>query len=83
MLTATTLVILMTPGGLTLFYGGLTSYKNVLNTIGMSYVAFFGSTIMWVLISYSLAFSGKNLVFGNFDWSLLLGKGAGVFDVKG
>ena len=33
MLVATTLVILMTPAGLALFYGGLLRSKNVLNTI--------------------------------------------------
>jgi Amt family ammonium transporter len=36
MLVATAFVMLMTPAGLALFYGGLTRSKNVLNTIGMS-----------------------------------------------
>lgn len=39
MLIATALVMLMTPAGLALFYGGLTQNKHVLNTIGMSYMA--------------------------------------------
>lgn len=39
-LMATALVMLMTPAGLALFYGGLTQNKHVLNTIGMSYMAF-------------------------------------------
>ena len=40
LLIATALVMLMTPAGLALFYGGLTQNKHVLNTIGMSYMAF-------------------------------------------
>jgi len=37
MLVATAFVMLMTPAGLALFYGGLTRSKNVLNTIGMGF----------------------------------------------
>ncbi|NPA81421.1 MAG: ammonium transporter, partial [Epsilonproteobacteria bacterium] len=40
MLVATAFVMLMTPAGLALFYGGLTRSKNVLNTMGMSLIAF-------------------------------------------
>lgn len=36
MLIATALVMLMTPAGLALFYGGLIQNKHVLNTIGMA-----------------------------------------------
>lgn len=50
----------MAPGGLTLFYGGLTQRKNVLNTIGMSYVAFLITLLTWYIIGYSLAFKGNN-----------------------
>lgn len=46
MLIATALVMLMTPAGLALFYGGLTQNKHVLNTIGMSYMAFCTGTIV-------------------------------------
>ena len=60
MLAATALVILMTPAGLTLFYGGLIDHKNVLNTIWISYVAFFLATVFWYLIGYSLVFEGDN-----------------------
>jgi Amt family ammonium transporter len=34
MLVATAFVMLMTPAGLALFYGGMTRSKNVLNTMG-------------------------------------------------
>jgi Amt family ammonium transporter len=81
MLVATGLVMLMTPAGLALFYGGLTRSKNMLNTIGMSYGSFCVATILWVIIGYSLAFSGSGPVLGNFD-SLFL-KNIGISDVSG
>ncbi|PIB35583.1 ammonia channel protein [Reichenbachiella sp. 5M10] len=71
MLIATALVVLMTPAGLTLFYGGLTRRKSVLNTIGMSYTAFCTATIVWVVIGYSLAFSDGNGFIGGFDYFML------------
>lgn len=39
MLMATALVMLMTPAGLALFYGGLSNKRNVIDTVGMSYVS--------------------------------------------
>ena len=66
-LIATALVMLMTPAGLALFYGGLTQNKHVLNTIGMSYMAFCTGTIVWVIIGYSLAFSEGNAFIGGLD----------------
>lgn len=71
MLIATALVVLMTPAGLTLFYGGLTRRKSVLNTIGMSYVAYCTATVVWVIIGYSFAFGSGNGVIGGFDYALL------------
>jgi len=56
MLVATAFVMLMTPAGLALFYGGLTRSKNVLNTIGMSLGAYAVGTLVWVLVGYSIAF---------------------------
>ncbi|MFA5233953.1 MAG: ammonium transporter [Sulfurimonas sp.] len=71
MLVATALVMLMTPAGLALFYGGLTRSKNVLNTMGMSLGAYAIGTLVWVLFGYSIAFgegdiigSGKILLSG-------------------
>jgi len=63
MLVATAFVMLMTPAGLALFYGGLTRSKNVLNTIGMSLGAYAVGTLVWVLIGYSIAF-GEGDFFG-------------------
>ncbi len=77
MIVATAFVMLMTPAGLALFYGGMTRSKNVLNTIGMSLIAFAVGTLVWVVAGYSIAFgegdfigTGKILLDGITDKSL-------------
>lgn len=62
MLVATALVMLMTPAGLALFYGGLTRSKNVLNTMGMSLGAYAVGSLVWVVIGYSIAFGDGDIV---------------------
>jgi len=62
MIVATAFVMLMTPAGLALFYGGLTRRKNVLNTIGMSLIAFAVGTLVWVVAGYSIAFGDGDLI---------------------
>jgi Amt family ammonium transporter len=62
MLVATALVMLMTPAGLALFYGGLTRSKNVLNTMAMSLGAYAVGTLVWVLVGYSIAFGDGDLI---------------------
>ena len=62
MLVATAFVMLMTPAGLALFYGGLTRSKNVLNTIGMSLGAYSVGTLVWVLVGYSIAFGDGDFI---------------------
>ncbi|WP_338791701.1 ammonium transporter [Bernardetia sp. MNP-M8] len=66
-LIATALVMLMTPAGLALFYGGLSHSKNTLNTVGMSYVSFCVASVAWVIVGYSLAFSDGNGLIGYLD----------------
>ncbi|WP_338813672.1 ammonium transporter [Bernardetia sp. Wsw4-3y2] len=66
-LIATALVMLMTPAGLALFYGGLSHSKNTLNTVGMSYVSFCVASVAWVIVGYSLAFSDGNGFIGYLD----------------
>ena len=56
MLTATALVLLMTPG-LAFFYGGMTRAKSVLNMMMMSFVSIITVTIAWVIYGHSLAFT--------------------------
>lgn len=55
-LTATALVMLMTPAGLALFYGGMSRSKNLLNTIAMSVMSYVLASVVWVICGYTLAF---------------------------
>ena len=56
MMISTALVLLMTPAGLALFYGGMTRSKNVLNTYAMVLGAFVVAFIAWIAAGYSMAF---------------------------
>ena len=56
MLTASALVLVMTPAGLAMFYGGLARHKNAVSTIHMVFMAVGLVTVQWVLWGYSLAF---------------------------
>ncbi|MBP1736636.1 MAG: nrgA [Oscillospiraceae bacterium] len=68
MLTSSALVFIMTPG-LAFFYGGMVKRKNVVNTIMMSAVLMGTASILWVLIGFSLSFSGDvGGIFGNLNW---------------
>ena len=55
MLTATGLVLLMTPG-LSFFYGGMVRMKNVVSTMLQSFVAMGMISLLWILVGFSLAF---------------------------
>jgi Amt family ammonium transporter len=72
MLVAASLVMLMTPS-LAFFYGGLVSRKNVLAIMIQSFVSMGWTSVIWYICGYSLCFSGKGAVFGNFDMLLLSG----------
>ncbi len=65
MLTASALVLLMTPG-LSFFYGGMVSLKNVVSTMLQSVVALGVISLVWLAVGFSLAF-GDSLggVIGN------------------
>ncbi|MCI0843801.1 MAG: ammonium transporter [Chloroflexi bacterium] len=69
-LTASALVLLMTPG-LAFFYGGLVRKKNIVSTIMYSFVTIGLVGVVWVLWGYTLAFGhdvgGWGLV-GDFQW---------------
>ena len=69
-LTASALVLLMTPG-LAFFYGGLVRKKNIVSTIMYSFVTIGLVGIVWVLWGYSLAF-GPDLegwkFIGDLQW---------------
>src|SRR6478752_1188229 len=55
MLTATALVLIMTPG-LAFFYGGMVNKKNVISTMLQSIICMVIVTVMWVVFGFSLAF---------------------------
>ena len=73
MLTAAGLVLLMTPG-LSFFYGGMVSFKNVVSTMLQSMIALGIISLVWVVVGFSLAFGddiggviGNPLTFLMFD----------------
>ncbi len=70
MLSATALVLLMTPA-LGLFYAGLVRSKNTLNTFMMSIAALAVATVTWAAIGYSLAFDGTGGFVGGFGHAFL------------
>jgi Amt family ammonium transporter len=71
MLTATALVLLMTPA-LGLFYAGLVRSKNTLNTYMMCVAALGLVTIVWAILAYSLAFDDNgNGFIGGLDHAFL------------
>ena len=74
MLTATALVLLMTPG-LAFFYGGLVRSKNALNTLMMCFISLGFVGVLWAVVGYSLAFSGGNNWVGDLSSAFLAGVG--------
>ena len=82
MIVATALVMVMTPAGLALFYGGMSRYKNLLNTYAMTFVAYCLGSVIWVMWGYTLAF-GPDLagVVGRLDNAFL--RGIGVDSLSG
>jgi len=78
MMMSTALVLLMTPAGLALFYGGMTRSKNVLNTYAMVMGAFVVAFLVWIVAGYSIAFGTNESatlqnVFGGFNHIMLDG----------
>ena len=72
MLLATAMVFFMTPG-LAFFYGGLGRRKNVISTMMMSVVPIGIAILMWILVGYSLSFSGQGPLIGDFGALLMQG----------
>ena len=77
MMVSAALVLLMTPAGLALFYGGMTRSKNLLNTYMMVFSAFLVGMVVWVAFGYSIAFGtadgDMNKVIGGFSNIFLSG----------
>jgi ammonium transporter, Amt family len=83
MLTATALVLLMTPG-LAFFYGGMAQSRNIISTMLQSFVAMGIVSVLWVVVGFSIAFGdsiggeGAGL-FGNpFTFFMFRGVGGGT-----
>jgi Amt family ammonium transporter len=73
MLLCSSLVMLMTPG-LAFFYGGLVGRRNVLAIMMQSFVSMGWTTVIWVVVGFSLCFSGgKGGVVGDLDMAFLRG----------
>ncbi len=79
LLASTALVLLMTPG-LAIFYGGMVRTTGVLNMIMMSFIAIPLVTVAWLLVGYTLAFSGDlgGGLIGNLTHVGMLGIGPGT-----
>ncbi len=71
-LTASALVLLMTPG-LAFFYGGMCSVKNINNMIMMVFMCMAIISVQWVFWGYSLSFSGGNWMIGGLGATGLMG----------
>jgi Amt family ammonium transporter len=83
MLTATGLVLLMTPG-LAFFYGGMVHQRNIISTMMQSYIAMGIVSVVWVVVGFSIAF-GESVgnegfgLFGNpLTYFMFRGVGAGT-----
>ena len=78
LLTATALVLLMTPG-LSFFYGGMVRKKNVISTMLQSMVAMGVVSILWVAVGFSLCF-GESIggIIGN-PMTFFMYRGVGMF----
>jgi len=74
-LTCTALVLLMSLPGLAIFYGGFVRSKNVLSVLAQSLGITALSTVLWLAVGYSLAFSDggpMNGVIGGFRYVFLI-----------
>ena len=69
-LVSAALVLFMTPG-LAFFYGGMVRSRNVLNMLMMNFWSLLVVPLLWAVVGFSLAFSGKGAFIGDLHWSSL------------
>ena len=67
-LASAALVLLMTPG-LAFFYGGMVRRKNVLGMLMQNYATIAIVSIVWVVVSFSLAFGGGSGFIGDLHFA--------------
>ena len=65
MLTAAVLGLMMTVPGIAMFYGGMVRRKNMLSISGQCFAICCLVSVLWILVGYSLAFSGDNEYIGD------------------
>jgi ammonium transporter, Amt family len=75
MISATSLVLMMSVPGLALFYAGMVRKKNVLATMAQTVTAVMLGSVLWFVIGYSLAFSGNGALIGTLNRVFLHGVG--------
>src|SRR5271154_1896875 len=75
MLVSSALVLLMSGPGLALFYSGLVRRKNVLGTMMQTFAMMAVITVLWALLTYSLAFGEGNAFIGGLHNVFLHGVG--------
>jgi len=75
MLVSAALVLMMSGPGLALFYGGLVRKKNILGTMMQTFAMMGVVTVLWALVTYSLAFGTGNAFIGGLHNAFLHGVG--------
>jgi ammonium transporter, Amt family len=75
MLVSAALVLMMSGPGLALFYGGLVRKKNILGTMMQTFAMMAVITVLWALVTYSLAFGEGNAFIGGLHNVFLKGVG--------
>ncbi len=75
MLVSAALVLMMSGPGLALFYGGLVRKKNILGTMMQTFAMMAVITVLWALLTYSLAFGTGNAFIGGLHNMFLHGVG--------
>src|SRR5579872_5509391 len=73
MLTSVALVLMMTIPGLGLFYGGMVRKKNVGDTVMTSFAITCLVTVIYAVVTYSLAFTGGSAFIGGLSRAFLQG----------
>ncbi|MGZ6005979.1 MAG: ammonium transporter [Rhizomicrobium sp.] len=75
LLTSTVLVLMMTLPALGFFYAGLVQSKNTLSVLAQCVGVAAVVSLLWFLVGYSLAFSGRGALIGDLGQALLSGVG--------
>jgi len=73
MMTSTAIVLMMSIPGLALFYCGMVRKKNVLATMMQTFATVGLVSILWMMLGYSLAFTGDGAYIGSLQQLFLKG----------